>query len=466
MKKIISLFILMIAMCSISFAAESNLVTSLEWNKEDLKNAGVTQIKAYRNEVVDLSIALQDVQTDIPELNIKIEELGITIYPSLETMVEEKGKMVKKKIVQAIMIGSFENDKTYNFAVCSGDEVIKDFSVQLRIKEHEKHIYDTKTLECECGMKVKADLTIDADAEEETYKGIKVNTINAIEVSLEGYELYFERKNENVDTLSLEIVSKQANYKNTLNCKLNEYSSVENHGGFKKIYKYRFDIPTYIPDGQCSIEAKLGHEMITDIDLTIDSSYMQNANAFSDVPTTHWAHGAVMEMKAKKIINGYEDGTFRPDAPVTREEFVTLIQKCTTYTNNNDIQYEDVSKDRWSYNAIISFGMGIEDEINGKKYFNPRNYLTREEAAKLIVENAYPNATYTEFGAKQFLDNRYPGDYTQISDRYLEAVAIVTDKAKMKGTGDGMFMPQKQLTRAQAATLILNCRDNFKKVSK
>ena len=48
---------------------------------------------------------------------------------------------------------------------------------------------------------------------------------------------------------------------------------------------------------------------------------------FKDVPETHWAYKAIEELADKGIINGYEDGTFKPDEFITRAEVATLISK-------------------------------------------------------------------------------------------------------------------------------------------
>ena len=46
---------------------------------------------------------------------------------------------------------------------------------------------------------------------------------------------------------------------------------------------------------------------------------------FKDVNTTHWANGYINVLAGKKILNGYPDGTFRPDANITYSEFVTIM---------------------------------------------------------------------------------------------------------------------------------------------
>jgi hypothetical protein len=48
---------------------------------------------------------------------------------------------------------------------------------------------------------------------------------------------------------------------------------------------------------------------------------------FKDVPETHWCYKAIEELAEKGILNGYEDGTFKPDAPVTRAEVAAIISR-------------------------------------------------------------------------------------------------------------------------------------------
>lgn len=53
----------------------------------------------------------------------------------------------------------------------------------------------------------------------------------------------------------------------------------------------------------------------------------ENRMKFTDVPETHWAFKAINDLADMGIINGYEDGTFKPDAPVTRAEVATMLDR-------------------------------------------------------------------------------------------------------------------------------------------
>lgn len=48
---------------------------------------------------------------------------------------------------------------------------------------------------------------------------------------------------------------------------------------------------------------------------------------FIDVPEEHWAYQAIEALAEMGIINGYEDGSFKPNNPVTRAEVATIISR-------------------------------------------------------------------------------------------------------------------------------------------
>ena len=53
----------------------------------------------------------------------------------------------------------------------------------------------------------------------------------------------------------------------------------------------------------------------------------ENRMKFTDVSESHWAYKAIEDLSEMGIINGYEDGTFKPDAPVTRAEVATMLDR-------------------------------------------------------------------------------------------------------------------------------------------
>lgn len=79
----------------------------------------------------------------------------------------------------------------------------------------------------------------------------------------------------------------------------------------------------------------------------------QTQTQLSDIQGV-WANRCISSLAQRRIINGYPDGTFRPEAPVTRAEFATMVG--TAFPNqsvrNNSKFYGDVSRNFWAYPAI------------------------------------------------------------------------------------------------------------------
>ena len=111
----------------------------------------------------------------------------------------------------------------------------------------------------------------------------------------------------------------------------------------------------------------------------------KNKPNFIDI-NGHWAKNQIMDFYSKGYINGYEDNTFRPDDNVSRAEFVKILNKVFKFTNTTHSSFTDVSPRDWYYNDIC---IGInEGYINGYEdnTFRPNSPITREEASKIIAK--------------------------------------------------------------------------------
>ena len=99
----------------------------------------------------------------------------------------------------------------------------------------------------------------------------------------------------------------------------------------------------------------------------------------------HWAEEAINNFINKGYIHGYEDSTFRPDNSITRAEFITIFNKYFGLTNTSGKSFTDTAN-HWAKNEIDiaitnNIIVGFED-----KTFRPDEPMTREQAA-LIISN-------------------------------------------------------------------------------
>ena len=105
--------------------------------------------------------------------------------------------------------------------------------------------------------------------------------------------------------------------------------------------------------------------------------------ASSDI-VGHWAESAITSWQDKGLISGYEDGTFKPDNSITRAEFATMINKALGFTEKGEVSFSDVKEGDWYYDAIsiaakAGYCSGYTDGT-----FKPNATITRAEAAVMI----------------------------------------------------------------------------------
>ena len=112
------------------------------------------------------------------------------------------------------------------------------------------------------------------------------------------------------------------------------------------------------------------------------SAYKTTENPFPDVQEGAWYNLAVSTLQKMGILHGYEDGTFRPDRPITRAEMAVIVAQFydTGGSTGNKHYYEDVEADSW-YSFFVEFvtEKGIMVGVGGGS-FEPDRTLTRAEA--------------------------------------------------------------------------------------
>ena len=125
--------------------------------------------------------------------------------------------------------------------------------------------------------------------------------------------------------------------------------------------------------------AQMFYALLLDKDVTIMAS-------FSDVPADAWYAKAVNTLASLGMLGGYPDGTFRPDAPITRAEFAAIALAFAYDPVNASCSYTDVNTAAWYYIYVAqatTYGWigGYPDGT-----FRPNNSITRAEVC-VIVNN-------------------------------------------------------------------------------
>ncbi|MFD0673529.1 InlB B-repeat-containing protein [Cohnella sp. GCM10027633] len=145
------------------------------------------------------------------------------------------------------------------------------------------------------------------------------------------------------------------------------------------------------------------------------------------------------------LMRGYPDGTFRPDRKLTRAEIAALLYPLLEADGTKKapvVSFPDVSSTHWAAKAISSVGGAgfMTGDADGK--FRPDDYVSRAEAASIIAKWS----GLTLDGAR--------APFKDTAGHPAEAsIAAVARQGYMIGRGDGKFVPDSPITRAEAAAL-------------
>ena len=113
------------------------------------------------------------------------------------------------------------------------------------------------------------------------------------------------------------------------------------------------------------------------------NEYWSQTNDYTDVAEGDWYNNAVSTLSKAGILNGYEDGSFQPNGNITRAEFATIAARFFEATYEGEDLFPDI-KDHWARDYINQAAhAGI---VNGYEdgTFRPQENITRAEAMTIV----------------------------------------------------------------------------------
>ena len=167
--------------------------------------------------------------------------------------------------------------------------------------------------------------------------------------------------------------------------------------------------------------------------------------AYSDT-SEHWAREAIDDMSDKKIVNGYSDGTFKPNNEMTRAEFIAVVNRMLGLKNESSRYIPDISRQDWYYADVrkaVEAGILKGDDAG---YIRPNDTITREEAV-VVLARAFKIADAVG------IDISY-SDRSEISDWAKTNVYTFVRYGYLNGYDDNIIRPKSPITRAEALTII------------
>lgn len=181
----------------------------------------------------------------------------------------------------------------------------------------------------------------------------------------------------------------------------------------------------------------------------------EQQQSFSDVPPTHAAFQAAEYLKAKGVITGYADGTFKPEQSVNRAEAIKLIVAplvdVEALAQANASPFSDVKSGDW-FLGYVEFARqsGIVDGPPQKPAFNGSSPVRKAEFIKMLAQanNAKPLETLSEIQLPLSSDVVNTGEWYYPYMRFAIASSMT-----MVGA-DGLLRPDRPLTRGDCALLL------------
>ncbi|PKM65217.1 MAG: hypothetical protein CVU95_16260 [Firmicutes bacterium HGW-Firmicutes-2] len=173
-----------------------------------------------------------------------------------------------------------------------------------------------------------------------------------------------------------------------------------------------------------------------------------NAFAMSNDIDNHWAKNTIQTWMDQDLVSGYPDGTFRPDANITRAEYMALVNNAYSLTQETDISFLDVKASDWYYNIVrrALFAGYIGGYPDNK--IRPNQPITRQEAAVIIAK--IKGLEENPLRANDLLDG---GSIDPWSKGYIGAVL---EAGYMAGYPDGTFKAKNPIKRGEAVFALNN----------
>lgn len=169
------------------------------------------------------------------------------------------------------------------------------------------------------------------------------------------------------------------------------------------------------------------------------------STVFTDVANS-WAAREVQALAAEGILSGYPDGTFRPEAYITRAELAALIARCWSGIKGSAVKAPPDTP-VWAREAVqMAVYHGLLPLFPDGS-FRPAAPVDRVTAAMAF-------ASLQETGDTRAASYPRYRDWAAVPARGREAVAALYDRGVMRGRPDGFFRPRAPITRAEAAVVV------------
>ncbi|MEH6944655.1 S-layer homology domain-containing protein [Bacillus sp. JJ722] len=169
--------------------------------------------------------------------------------------------------------------------------------------------------------------------------------------------------------------------------------------------------------------------------------------SFSDVSKNSFAYDAIQKLTKRKIILGYNDGTFKPGTIVTRGQFATFLARALDLPEA-DSNFKDLPKSKALYKDVSRAAAAGLIQGDTKGYVNADKPVTRADIAVMIDRAMNMKGNFTETTNLTFKDAGSVPKYA------FESVKRMTKYGIIAGKNDNTFAPSEHADRATSSVFV------------
>lgn len=195
-----------------------------------------------------------------------------------------------------------------------------------------------------------------------------------------------------------------------------------------------------------------GGVSFTDPTVKNENEQLNPSLPFNDLESAEWAKEAIVAMAEKGVVSGDENGNFRPNDILKREEFVKMLTvACGVYDKNAKCNFDDVPADAWYAPYVASAkNSGLVNGVSETE-FGVGSYLTRQDMTVICYRALMSTKEIVQIkDAPSFADSDIIAAYAK------DAVFELYKAGVVNGIGDNKFDPLGTATRAQGVQMLYN----------
>lgn len=194
----------------------------------------------------------------------------------------------------------------------------------------------------------------------------------------------------------------------------------------------------------------------SDVTVTVEFQYRELTNPFTDVKTTDWFYDAVSYVYTEGLMTGTGSYTFSPNGTTSRAMLVTILWRLQGEPYVSGYGFNDVKSSAYYYDAVRwAARYGIVEGYEGN-VFKPDDPITREQFAAIL----YRYADYCNYNTSASTNLSAYKDSAKVSSWATTSMKWAVAEGLFEGDNLGNLDPQGQTTRAACAKLLMAFCEN------